>query len=68
MLREGTHMYMYMDMDINKIGYRYQNTHNLHNNHVHSTPQSKKEENREESHAIKQTEIHNNLNGLEKYS
>ena len=40
------------------------------NNHVHSAPQPKKEENREkeESHTLKQTKIHNNLSGLEKYS
>ena len=37
------------------------------NNHVHSAPYSKKEENREESHAIKPIEIRNNLKGLVKY-
>ena len=39
------------------------------NNHVNSAPQSKKEENREKriTHTTKQTKIHNNLNGLEKY-
>ena len=47
-----TYMYMYM------YGYL--------NNHVHSVPQSRKKRAEEELHAIKQTEIHNNLNGLEK--
>ena len=37
------------------------------NNHVHSAPQPKKEESREERRTT-HTKMHNNLNGLEKYS
>ena len=61
------YMYMYIVCTINiKHMYMYMNI------HMHSAPQWKKEENREdrkkELHTIKQTKIHNNLNGLQKYS